>query len=121
EQADVFAELPPIEPFDFSMIQPPPQQESLGFNTEELTGAALSAYEPMMVTANLDELAKLLGKDPANLRGQESEAAKLLLGQILEIPRKQAEPTTTPAQQASVPSEGGEQRPAAWTVRETSK
>jgi hypothetical protein len=58
-----FADLPPIEPFDFSVIPVPEQEESLGFNTEELTGAVPNSYDPMMATANLDVLADLLGKD----------------------------------------------------------
>lgn len=58
-----FAELPPIEPFDFSMLQPVQEEEELGFSTEELTSVQPQDHEPMMVTANLDVLADLLGKE----------------------------------------------------------
>ena len=58
-----FAELPPIEPFDFSMVPTPEVDEELGFRTEELAGSIPASYEPMMTTANLDVLADLLGKD----------------------------------------------------------
>ncbi len=59
-----FASLPPIEPFDFSIVSTTDaREEKLGFSTEELTGSASAGHEPMMTTANLDVLADLLGKD----------------------------------------------------------
>jgi hypothetical protein len=62
-EVEDFAELPPIEPFDFSMVQTPVQEEALGFKTDELAGSTPSTFDPLMVTANLDVLADLMRKD----------------------------------------------------------
>jgi pentatricopeptide repeat protein len=56
-----FEDLPPVVPFDFTEIQSPHQEESLGFNTEELIGMAQGEHDPMVVTANLEALADLIG------------------------------------------------------------
>lgn len=75
-----FSELPPIAPFDFSTLPTNEQPESLGFNTEELSGQAPSAHDPMIVTANLEALADLLGGysstgiDPRAARPQAPQA-----------------------------------------------
>jgi len=62
-----FADLPPIDPFDFSVLENDVSPVSYGFNTEELSGLAPDQYEPMMITANLEALADLLGMSAANV------------------------------------------------------
>jgi hypothetical protein len=58
---DAFADLPPIEPFDFSLMPTSDTDESLGFNTEELSGASADLNDPMTATINLAAVAALLG------------------------------------------------------------
>jgi hypothetical protein len=61
QDSAAFADLPPIEPFDFSLMPTPDTSESLGFNTEELTGASADLNDPMTATINLAAVAALLG------------------------------------------------------------
>lgn len=61
EDAAAFADLPPIEPFDFSLMPTSDTDESLGFNTEELTGGSTDLNDPMTATINLAAVAALLG------------------------------------------------------------
>ena len=61
EDSAAFADLPPIEPFDFSIMPTSDTSESLGFNTEELTGASADLNDPMTATINLAAVAALLG------------------------------------------------------------
>ncbi|MEP6774211.1 MAG: hypothetical protein ABJA50_01335 [Chloroflexota bacterium] len=61
EDSAAFADLPPIEPFDFSLMPTSNTSESLGFNTEELTGRAADLNDPMTATINLAAVAALLG------------------------------------------------------------
>jgi hypothetical protein len=56
-----FADLPPVQPFDFSDIAGEVKEEALGFNTEELIGMSEADRDPMVVTANLEALADLIG------------------------------------------------------------
>ncbi|MBF6614255.1 MAG: hypothetical protein IVW55_14105 [Chloroflexi bacterium] len=56
-----FADLPPIEPFDFSLLGLEEIDDGLGFSTQELTGGLPMHHEPMMVTANLEALADVIG------------------------------------------------------------
>lgn len=120
EEDDDFTELPPIEPFDFSMIQTPLHEEELGFRTEELTGTAPTTHDPMMITANLDVLADLLGKDRTSgmldiksITGLESGAmTNPFIGQMVA-------PTQVPSQEAAG-TPAGEEHAAPWTATETS-
>jgi pentatricopeptide repeat protein len=54
-------DLPPIIPFDFSTLGGDLDDEPFGFNTEELNGLVLGERDPMVVTANLEALADLMG------------------------------------------------------------
>jgi hypothetical protein len=58
---DDFADLPPVQPFDFTQIAEAVEDEPLGFNTEELIGTPEGERDPMVVTANLEALADLIG------------------------------------------------------------
>lgn len=60
-ESNDFAELPPIEPFDFSLMPTSDTNESLGFNTGELSGLISDAQDPMTATINLAAVAALLG------------------------------------------------------------
>lgn len=59
-----YEDLPPIEPFDFSSLGLVPEEEELGFNTEELTGMMPSRHDPMRATADLDVLADIFDGSP---------------------------------------------------------
>jgi hypothetical protein len=64
---DNFGDLPPIEPFDFSLLPTNDVEEPLGFNTEELIGLNLDDPDPMTITVNLAAVADLLGgRDVSN-------------------------------------------------------
>lgn len=63
---DDYSDLPPITPFDFSMIEQPEEEESFGFNTEELAGLAPGRQDTLAVTTDLDALADLLGTGPTS-------------------------------------------------------
>lgn len=56
-----YGQLPPIEPFDFAALPANDKVESLGFNTEELTGMSMVHDDPMTATVNLAAVADLLG------------------------------------------------------------
>jgi pentatricopeptide repeat protein len=58
---DEFTQLPPIEPFDFASLQDEEDDDQLGFNTEELSGLMANSRDSLVVTANLEALADLLG------------------------------------------------------------
>jgi hypothetical protein len=58
---DDFGDLPPIEPFDFSLMPSSDTDESLGFNTEELRGMTSDVNDPMTATINLAAVDVLLG------------------------------------------------------------
>ena len=60
----VVGELPPIAPFDFSTLAGDMEDEPFGFNTEELSGLVMGERDPMVVTANLEALADLMGAHP---------------------------------------------------------
>jgi len=60
----VVGELPPIAPFDFSTLAGDMEDEPFGFNTEELSGLVFGERDPMVVTANLEALADLMGAHP---------------------------------------------------------
>lgn len=78
---DDFADLPPVQPFDFAQIAGAAEEESLGFNTEELIGMSGGQRDSMVVTANLEALADLIGGplppdiDPRQHRGPVASAA----------------------------------------------
>ena len=55
-----FEDLPPVQPFDFTQIEAKVEEESLGFNTEELIGMSQADRDLMVVTANLEALADLI-------------------------------------------------------------
>jgi pentatricopeptide repeat protein len=57
---DEFADLPPIDPFDFSMVSSGEDEVPFGFNTDELIGLLPGGRDPMVVTANLEALADLM-------------------------------------------------------------
>jgi tetratricopeptide (TPR) repeat protein len=59
-----YADLPPIDPFDFASLDLAVEDEALGFNTEELAGYSRSNYDPMVATADLQVVASILGTDP---------------------------------------------------------
>lgn len=59
-----YEDLPPIEPFDFTSLGLAPEEEKLGFNTEELTGMMPSRHDPMRATADLDVLADIFDGMP---------------------------------------------------------
>jgi hypothetical protein len=63
---DDYSDLPPITPFDFSMVEQPEEEESFGFNTEELAGLAPGRQDTLAVTTDLDALADLLGTGPTS-------------------------------------------------------
>ncbi len=63
---DSFAELPPIEPCDFSALNLSPEEESFGFDPAELTGLSPSTHESLMITTNLEALADILGGVPTS-------------------------------------------------------
>lgn len=90
-----YGQLPEIEPFDFSLLPTNETVESLGFNTEELTGLAAIEHDPMTVTVNLAAVADLLGgpadtwdeSDQMNLQpAQRQEAAP---AQVMEPVQEQ--------------------------------
>lgn len=56
-----YDDLPPIEPFDFSLLEQLEQEEELGLSLDELSGIQPAEHEPMMVTANLEALHALIG------------------------------------------------------------
>ncbi|MEO8285326.1 MAG: hypothetical protein ABI670_02695 [Chloroflexota bacterium] len=62
-----FNDLPPIDPFDFALLDSQVDDEAFGFNTEELAGLMPGGRDPMVVTANLEALADLLGSNSPNL------------------------------------------------------
>ncbi|HST05558.1 MAG TPA: hypothetical protein VLQ48_12600 [Chloroflexia bacterium] len=64
-ESNDFAELPPIEPFDFSLMPTSSNSESLGFNTEELSGLTPDMDDHMSATINLAAVAALLGGTPS--------------------------------------------------------
>jgi tetratricopeptide (TPR) repeat protein len=64
QDESLYADLPPIDPFDFASLELAVEDESLGFNTEELSGFSRSSYEPMTATADLQVVASILGTDP---------------------------------------------------------
>lgn len=116
-----YSDLPPIEPFDFSLISVPEKEEELGFNTEELTGTAPPARDPMMVTANLDVLADLLGKDRTSgvldvrsIPGYSESSNAMAAGrqQAFQEPQAQA---TAPEVSSPLPT-AGEPPTSTWTA-----
>lgn len=66
ESQSLYEDLPPIEPFDFSSLGLAPEEEELGFNTEELTGMMPSRHDPMRATADLDVLADIFDGSPVS-------------------------------------------------------
>lgn len=114
-----FSELPPIEPFDFSLIQTPEEEEELGFRTEDLAPNNQGGREPLVVTANLDVLADLLGKDlPAVSPGATagSPDAGVAINSILnQLAVPEAPVVSAPADLQSTGRTPG------WTATETSK
>ncbi|MDQ5823899.1 MAG: hypothetical protein M3441_06750 [Chloroflexota bacterium] len=60
-----YADLPPIEPFDFTSLGLAPEEDSYGFNTEELLGVLPPTHDPMRATADLDVLADIFDGTPA--------------------------------------------------------
>jgi|GEM_PF-4871134 len=118
---DDYSDLPPITPFDFSMIEQPEEEESFGFNTEELAGLAPGRQDTLAVTTDLDALADLLGTGPTSG----------VLGDVptLEAPPAASTPSTPPTPAAPRREEGtGRLRPGiedrprtpSWTSTVTS-
>ncbi|MDQ3704558.1 MAG: hypothetical protein M3437_04920 [Chloroflexota bacterium] len=60
-----YADLPPIEPFDFTSLGLAPEEDAYGFNTEELLGVLPPTHDPMRATADLDVLADIFDGTPA--------------------------------------------------------
>ncbi|HET9492710.1 MAG TPA: hypothetical protein VFR15_00600 [Chloroflexia bacterium] len=79
---DDFADLPPVQPFDFTEVEGKVEDEPLGFNTEELIGMSQGERDSMVVTANLEALADLIGgplpagveQRPARAQVEDAEA-----------------------------------------------
>jgi pentatricopeptide repeat protein len=70
EVSEDFTDLPPIDPFDFSLVGGNDDDEEFGFNADELIGLMPGGRDPMVVTANLEALADLMsgpGGIPADL------------------------------------------------------
>ena len=61
---DLYADLPPIEPFDFAAIKAPEvQAEPLGFSSGELSGFEMPERNTITATTDLQAVADLLGND----------------------------------------------------------
>ena len=56
-----FGDLPQLEPFNFELLPTTEKVDTLGFNTEELTGMSMNEHDPMTATVNLAAVADLLG------------------------------------------------------------
>jgi pentatricopeptide repeat protein len=107
EIEDDFADLPPVQPFDFTQMEGEVKEESLGFNTEELIGMSQGEHDPMVVTANLEALADLVGGplpagiDPRQAKGTAAaaEPADVALSEPeLVIPEEEDDTSTSEAQ-----------------------
>lgn len=83
-----YEDLPPIEPFDFGALNLPNEEESLGFNTEELSGMMPSRHDPMRATADLDVLSDIFDGAPVNALDAPSFLATSPVG-AMDIPRAQ--------------------------------
>ncbi len=59
-----YADLPPIDPFDFTSLGLEVEEEGFGLNTEELSGHGHPHYDLMTATADLQVVASILGTDP---------------------------------------------------------
>lgn len=81
-QDDGFGDLPPIEPFDFSLLPTNDVPESLGFNTGELSGLSPDEHDPMTVTVNLAAVADLLGGPPEAEAEQEVPYRQIRTGDL---------------------------------------
>ncbi|MGA7731035.1 MAG: hypothetical protein WCD37_07155, partial [Chloroflexia bacterium] len=103
-QDDNFGELPPIEPFDFSLLPTNDVEEPLGFNTEELIGLAPDDHDPMTVTVNLAAVADLLG-------GKDVSYEELMGS---DMPTEMAIPSGDLTYEETEVTQAGEQQPQAW-------
>jgi pentatricopeptide repeat protein len=107
EMEDDFADLPPVQPFDFTQLEGEVKEETLGFNTEELIGMSQGERDPMVVTANLEALADLVGGplpagiDPRQAKGAAAAAEPVDVSVSepeLVIPEEEGDAATSEAQ-----------------------
>jgi len=129
DDLNLYADLPPIDPFDFTALDVHVQEESLGFNTAELSGFASSNYDPMIATADLQVVASILGTDP-DLETMDSEPLRpsMASGQaeaVAEAPEPvtlaQPDAPQSDEQTASTPTmQQLDSQPRSWTATVTS-
>jgi pentatricopeptide repeat protein len=90
-----FTDLPPIDPFDFSLVSGADEGEEFGFNTDELIGLMPGGRDPMVVTANLEALADLMsgpGGIPADLRPNRQHTQSSTEADMHAAPQSEAAP-----------------------------
>lgn len=108
EEPPDLGELPPIDPFDFSMLNLQPEEERLGIDLEELSGTAKPTNQPMRVTANLEAVADLLGIPSAETFIAKVKATGRQTGHLKQTGQlENAQPT-----EAAQPEPITEQQPA---------
>ncbi|MEA2576112.1 MAG: hypothetical protein QOH93_3410 [Chloroflexia bacterium] len=81
-----YEDLPPIEPFDFTSLGVTAEEDSYGFNTQELLGVLPSQHDPMRATANLDVLADIF--DGAPVGSPEDMSAAFSPAASLDTPQR---------------------------------
>ena len=100
-----YADLPPIEPFDFTSLNIAPEEDDYGFNTEELLGVLPTNRDPMRATANLDVLADIFDGapigSPEDMTTSYNTAASLDTTPAAQSVRRT--PTTPPVSQLTSP------------------
>ncbi|HEX8600411.1 MAG TPA: hypothetical protein VF952_18075 [Chloroflexia bacterium] len=100
-----YADLPPIEPFDFTSLGLAPEEDAYGFNTEELLGVLPPTHDPMRATADLDVLADIFDGTPAgNLDDMNTTfSAAASLDTTQTTPNAQRTPTSPALSQLTSP------------------
>ncbi|MEO5953368.1 MAG: hypothetical protein ABIQ44_12955, partial [Chloroflexia bacterium] len=98
-QDDDYGQLPPFEPFDFSVLPTNDKAELLGFNMEELSGMTMNDHDPMTATMNLAAVADLLG-GPEDTDGNERSSEP-----VSAWPMEDMTPANTVTEEVAVPQQ----------------
>jgi tetratricopeptide (TPR) repeat protein len=128
DDLNLYADLPPIDPFDFTALDVHVQEESLGFNTAELSGFASSNYDPMVATADLQVVASILGTDPDLMMDSAPLRPSMAGGETTPVaeapePAAFAQPDAPQSDEQTTPTPTMQQldaSPRSWTATVTS-